>query len=88
MLDSVNHGFEDVYIPAISDPQTDHVTRFRQQAASQRHTHIPCYNSKDYRLPHPGCVATFHGVTPWLALNFSNRAIVVYRSGPANGTGG
>jgi hypothetical protein len=87
VLDANDHGFENVHIPAVSDTQSDDVARLGQQPSAQRYAKASCYHSKNYRLPHPDFVTTFHR-RPLLRVTSANEYIFEPGSNLTNGTGG
>jgi hypothetical protein len=68
VLNGHNHRLEDVHIPTVRDPQAETLACFRHQTAAQGHAKISRGDAENDRLPHPGCVSTFHRWSPETSL--------------------
>jgi hypothetical protein len=87
VLDADNHGFEDVYVPAVCDSEPNHLVGFREKAATQRHAQISRDDSKNNRLPYPNRVTTLHWRASWKSLHRTTE-ILRRAADWANGTVG
>jgi hypothetical protein len=86
VLDTDNHGLENIDVPAIGDAKTDNIARLRQQSTTQRNAKIACYHSENDRLPHPHFVGAFHRCT-LLSFTAANEMILEGAANLTNGTG-
>lgn len=71
VLNRQNHGFENIHVPALGDPQSHSVIRLQHQPPAQRHSKVSCQDPQHHRLPHPHRVAAFHGFSPVRGRPFS-----------------